>query len=121
MDREYTYRTTYDPIKHQYKHEVYKEGLLVRESVEDAERLEDHTLGGSGMAKSFNIDPHTLQPQIFDADLAVSKDVRFTRQQLAYLETVFPEVLEIGLTEADIRTRLGQRIVIAHIRNRVSG
>lgn len=85
--------------------------------------LEDHTLGGSEMANGF-MNPRTMQmeyPQSFDADLAVSKDVKFTRQQLAYLETVFPEVLESGLPEAELRTRVGQRIIIAHIKGRVSG
>lgn len=73
------------------------------------------------MANSLYVDPRTMQHMDIDAGLADSKNVRFTRQQLAYLETVFPEVLESGLAEAELRTRLGQRIVIAHIKNRVSG
>lgn len=111
-----TYKTFRDPARWRDVTIGYDEqGNIVSDS-----RLEDHTMEGSGMARSFNLNAQEV-PQTFDSDLAVSKDVKFTRQQLAYLETVFPEVLEVGLTEADLRTRVGQRIVLAHIKNRVSG
>lgn len=49
------------------------------------------------------------------------KEVMFTKQQLAYLETVFPERC-IGGTETDAQLRLyaGQRSVILHIRSRTA-
>lgn len=47
------------------------------------------------------------------------QQVTFTRQQLSALETVFPEVTGAdALTEAQVRHRLGQRSVVAFIRDR---
>ena len=48
--------------------------------------------------------------------------ITFTPQQLAALETVFPEIAEgsDAMTDAKVRHHLGQRSVIAFIRNRVA-
>jgi len=48
------------------------------------------------------------------------RDVAFTAQQLAYLETVFPECVASGTTtDAQLRHSAGQRSVILHIKQRV--
>lgn len=47
--------------------------------------------------------------------------ITFTPKQLEALETVFPELSgSEAMTEAQIRHRLGQRSVIAFIRDRVA-
>lgn len=47
------------------------------------------------------------------------KEVTFTKQQLAYLETVFPEHCFSGCeTDAQLRHMAGQRSVLLHIRKR---
>lgn len=53
---------------------------------------------------------------------ASPQEIRFTPQQLAYLEQVFPEigVEGVSLSEAEVRQRLGQRSVIHHVRQRIS-
>lgn len=76
---------------------------------------------GHYMATTTQI-PHDVDPLrgFGDSTNARSlKDVTFTKQQLAYLETVFPERC-IGINETDAQLRLyaGQRSVILHIRSR---
>lgn len=49
------------------------------------------------------------------------KDVMFTKQQLAHLETVFPENCASGLTtDAQLRHSAGQRSVLLYIRSRTA-
>lgn len=49
------------------------------------------------------------------------KDVTFTRQQLAHLETVFPEPVTSGTTtDAQLRHTAGQRSVILYLKTRCS-
>lgn len=50
-----------------------------------------------------------------------SKSVKFTRQQIEYLEKQFPEIIGTSSTPNDeYRFRAGQRSVVAFIRSRVA-
>lgn len=65
-----------------------------------------------------NIDlaPEEYQTHSRDA----SRSVTFSPHQLAHLETVFPEMVHVeSHSDAQIRHRIGQRSVLAHIRSKV--
>lgn len=49
------------------------------------------------------------------------KEVTFTKQQLAYLETQFPEIWMSGTeSDAQLRHYAGQRSVVLHIRSKTA-
>lgn len=61
-----------------------------------------------------------LHPDYLMTQKANPNDITFTPQQLKALETMFPEV-HLGsdsLSEASIRHRIGQRSVVAFIRDK---
>ena len=75
------------------------------------------------MAQSFHID-HNNDPGGADylrTSEADPRKITFTRQQLAALETTFPEIAvgSDAMPDAKVRHHLGQRSVIAFVRDRV--
>lgn len=62
-----------------------------------------------------------MMPDYLSTERARPDQITFTPQQLAALETVFPEIAagSDALTDAKVRHHLGQRSVVAFIRDRV--
>lgn len=72
------------------------------------------------MVQATNVVPQ-MQPDYLQTQRADPAQITFTRQQLDYLERLFPEI-DAGsdaMSEAKIRHHLGQRSVIAHIKRKV--
>ena len=73
---------------------------------------------------AINVDPRKgsfMLEESLPTEQATPGRITFTRQQLDYLEAVFPEIAvgSDAMSDAKIRYHLGQRSVIAHVRGRV--
>lgn len=70
----------------------------------------------------FDVPASMLTPDEYQTHTRdASRDVVFSAHQVAYLETVFPELVHVDShSDAQIRHRLGQRSVIAHIREKAT-
>lgn len=53
-------------------------------------------------------------------EVLMSNDIRFTIEQLMYLERIFPEITQSGSGYGDLQYQAGQRNVLNHIRNKAN-
>lgn len=62
-----------------------------------------------------------LTPDYLSTQRSDPQQITFTRQQLAALETVFPEIAvgSDAMPDAKVRHHLGQRSVVAFVRSKV--
>ncbi|CAI3971399.1 hypothetical protein VAC51_00049 [Variovorax phage VAC_51] len=75
------------------------------------------------MAQSLQVDPRTdmYMEDKLRTSAADPRSITFTKQQLEALEKIFPEqaVASDAMSDAKVRHHLGQRSVIAFVRDRV--
>lgn len=51
-----------------------------------------------------------------DSEVIMSAKVRFTAEQVAYLERLFPEITSMGMSYGELQYNTGQRSVLAHLK-----